>query len=78
MPSFLVKDGYQNPEDRPVQDYAWQMYSEAYNRLCLMRPIPFTEIKAYHETFEVPYPLGVFVDAMRILEIDEINDRSSQ
>lgn len=29
-------------------------------------------MRAYHESFEIPYPLGVFVDAMRTLEFDDL------
>lgn len=54
------------------------VYDEAYNRLSFQKPIPFSEIASYHDRFHVPYPLGVFVDAMRALEIDALNDRANQ
>lgn len=71
VPTFL-KDKYESPEDRPSQDYAWGCYDRAYARLSWQKPIAFTEMQAYHKAMKVPYPLGVFVDAMRSLEIDDM------
>lgn len=47
-------------------------YMDAYRRLSWQKPIPFSEMRDYHEAFEIPYTLGVFVDAMRTLEYDDL------
>lgn len=70
VPTCLI--GYETPEKRPERDIAYATYVEAYNRLAAAAdgPIRVSEMIAYHDRFDLPYSLDVFIDTVQALEGD--------